>query len=58
MTPRGETCRFYWSHSMGDGFCRRYPPTVIPNHIGGAQNHFPVVYETAWCGEHADRERT
>jgi len=42
-----ENCRYfkYLKDEEYDGFCRRYPPSVLQNHS------FPDVYDSGWCGE-------
>jgi len=47
--PTCKDCRFFGSNSEL-GQCRRYPPTVH-----GGEARFPIVRETAWCGEFQTR---
>lgn len=43
------------SHFEYDGFCRRYPPTAIPDEDDAA---WPFVKGTDWCGEFVECGRT
>lgn len=42
------TCRFFQ-----DGFCRRYPPTIVQGAFG-AFTSWPDVDRDNWCGEWQD----
>lgn len=52
---RCETCRFWEvfdSTEPSDGWCRRYPPTVVADHNEGNGNaDFPITKPGEWCGE-------
>jgi hypothetical protein len=44
-------CRFFLlsveSTEEGDGYCRRYPPSIVHAVVG----EFPEVHGSDWCGE-------
>ncbi len=57
--PSCLTCKFFKPKSGRDGFCRRFPPSVIlkPNDNQPPQMFFlsqlnPWVNCDDWCGEH------
>ncbi|MGE5650955.1 MAG: high-potential iron-sulfur protein [Bacillota bacterium] len=49
--PRCGSCVFYQA-DPGDeaGYCRRFPPVVLPDE-GGNSSAYPVVIPDDWCGE-------
>lgn len=44
-------CAFYRDEDGDEGFCMRYPPTVMADGDGVFQAR-PVVDESSFCGEH------
>lgn len=50
--PACQHCSFFIADPKDDiGFCRRYPPTLIPLEDGEVEATFPVVSRDEWCGE-------
>lgn len=49
--PKCGTCTFFQGEP-GDiaGYCRRYPPVVVPDDDGNA-SAYPVIEIADWCGE-------
>lgn len=47
------SCKFFLKNQHDDaGYCRRYPPTVVPVSDGDQFScEFPVVEAPDWCGE-------
>ncbi len=54
-------CYFFFQlMSRPGGECHRFPPVPVNQPIEGVPNNvesvWPIVRETAWCGEHKKKE--
>jgi hypothetical protein len=56
MSKTCKTCVHWMTEGSGAGFCRRFPPQVIPRPTPqGAfmtETHWPVTGSDQTCGEH------
>jgi hypothetical protein len=49
-------CKFYFPIDAGDeGFCRRYPPTVLVTGES-VESYFVDIGAADWCGEWRERK--
>lgn len=58
MDEQCSKCKFFLLKTKREGWCRRYPRTVVEGSSGNASqidsdtyNLFPVVDTEDWCGE-------
>lgn len=58
--PQCYGCKFFARDNERGGHCHRYPPQIICE-VGTqainnqAQQYFPYMENTDWCGEHQPR---
>lgn len=58
--PTKASCRICRFYHGANGWCKRYPPTIVQLPSGAMVSYYPVVQTDGWCGEfrpHNDHTR-